>query len=349
MQNYVDNISVDLGNGTYDTRPIGLDSDHVNIATYDPSTTEADSLTKKIHDLEEATPDVATATTAGIVKPGSGLQMASGQTDGTIELAYDHTLTLTDANGTTLGTFDGSADETVSVSTVPTNHSSSNTTYGIGDTLKYGHVKLIDSYKTAPATPAGTAASATGIYNMYSELANATGINYNNTSSGLAASTVQGAIDENNSNIEIAINEIADINSDLTNKADKSTTLSGYGITNAYTKTEIDTLLDSIDVQSYGTASSTATSYQKIEVDGTAGSNVITGSMYMQQSVTLSTSAETTATFTNSSITTSSAIEVFTTAESLTYKSMSISAGRCTVTFDSVDTATTITVRIYIK
>ena len=38
-----------------------------------------------------------------------------------------------------------------------------------------------------------------------------------------------------------------EVNTALSNKADKSTTLSGYGITNAYTKTEIDNMMGNIE------------------------------------------------------------------------------------------------------
>lgn len=52
-------------------------------------------------------------------------------------------------------------------------------------------------------------------------------VNYDNTASGLTATNVQIAIDELSAE-----------------KADKATTLSGYGITDAYTKTEVGTVLD---------------------------------------------------------------------------------------------------------
>jgi len=181
MTNYVDKIGIKVDNPSdplvpeYDYRDIGIDSDHVVMGTYSVLT-ENDSLTKKIHDLEEATPDVATASTAGIVKPGAGLQMHAGSTDGTLDLAYDHTLTFTDENGTTIETFDGSTDKTVSISNIPTNHASANNTYGVGDSLKYGHLKITDTYQTAPAAPAGIAASAKGVNDMYTELKQGVGI-----------------------------------------------------------------------------------------------------------------------------------------------------------------------------
>ena len=162
---------------TYVQKNIQVDSDHVDMSTYSAATTPADSLTKKIHDLEEATPDVATASTAGIVKPGAGLQMHPGSSDGTLDLAYDHALTLTDGAGTTLGTFNGSADVSVSVATIPTNHSSANTTYGVGDSSKYGHLKVTDTYKTAPAAgTTGLSLSAKAGNLMYEELKSGVGI-----------------------------------------------------------------------------------------------------------------------------------------------------------------------------
>lgn len=65
--------------------------------------------------------------------------------------------------------------------------------------------------------------------------------------------------------------------------------------------------------------------------------------------VTLSTSNEVTTTFTNSAITTDSAIDVYTSNPNLTYKTMSITTGTCTITFDKQSSASTISVKIYIK
>lgn len=57
----------------------------------------------------------------------------------------------------------------------------------------------------------------------------ATNIGYNNATSGMQSTNVQNAIDE-----------LSD------EKSDKSTTLSGYGITDAYTKTETDTIIGNL-------------------------------------------------------------------------------------------------------
>lgn len=67
------------------------------------------------------------------------------------------------------------------------------------------------------------AAALEDIVDKITDTSDADNINYNNTASGLQATKVQGAIDELASE-----------------KADKSTTLAGYGITDAYTKTESD-------------------------------------------------------------------------------------------------------------
>lgn len=69
----------------------------------------------------------------------------------------------------------------------------------------------------------------------------------------------------------------------------------------------------------------------------------------LSQSVTLSTSQDVTVTFTDATITSDSAIDVYTTDPDLTYMTMSISAGSCSITFEKQESASTITVRIYIK
>lgn len=64
------------------------------------------------------------------------------------------------------------------------------------------------------------------VYKIDNTDVSASDVSYDNTTSGLTADDVQEAIDE-----------LAD------EKADKATTLSGYGITDTYTKTQIDNKL----------------------------------------------------------------------------------------------------------
>ena len=62
-------------------------------------------------------------------------------------------------------------------------------------------------------------------------------VDYDNSKTGLDATTAQDAIDQ--------LHGIIGINTeDIENKADKANTLGGYGIEDAYTKTEIDTKLN---------------------------------------------------------------------------------------------------------
>ena len=107
-------------------------------------------------------------------------------------------------------------------------------------------------------------------------------------------------------------------------------------------------IIYNVSMDSTGTASATSIRYQRILIDGNEAA-IVAGSRYMEQSITLSTSNEVTATFTNSAITNSSAIEVMTSDPNLGYKTMNIADGTCTVTFDKQSSASTVTVRIYIK
>lgn len=67
---------------------------------------------------------------------------------------------------------------------------------------------------------------------------------------------------------------------------------------------------------------------------------------YLEQQVTLSTSADTTVTFTNAQITADSMIDVYTDAFGVNPSAMTATTGSATLTFPKVDTAQTITVRL---
>ena len=80
---------------------------------------------------------------------------------------------------------------------------------------------------------------------------------------------------------------------------------------------------------------------------------MIPGTRYMEQTQTLSTSAQTTYTFTSAAITTTSAIDVYTSIWGVNPDSVSISvsssAGTCTVVFPAQSSASSMKCRIYIK
>ena len=84
-------------------------------------------------------------------------------------------------------------------------------------------------------------------------------------------------------------------------------------------------------------------------VEGTIAEAIEDLTSYLEQTVTLSTSAETTATFTNAKITTSSVIDIAVSEWGLTPEDVTVTTGVCTVTMPKVSTARSITVRIYVR
>ena len=71
--------------------------------------------------------------------------------------------------------------------------------------------------------------------------------------------------------------------------------------------------------------------------------------LYLTQSVTLSTSTDTTVTFSNAAITTDSMIDVYTDTYGVNPSNVTVTTGTCTLTFAKVSTAQTISARIEIK
>ena len=70
---------------------------------------------------------------------------------------------------------------------------------------------------------------------------------------------------------------------------------------------------------------------------------------YLEQTATLSTSATTTITFSDNSITTTSVIDLAVSEWGLTPDDVTVTAGVCTVTMPKVDSAHSVTVRIYVR
>ena len=107
-----------------------------------------------------------------------------------------------------------------------------------------------------------------------------------------------------------------------------------------YSDLEGTPTIPTITVDSTGTASSTGTRYQRIGVDGVY--TAIDGTKYME----ISNTSSTTYTFSNSDITASSAIDVYTDTWGDNPSAVTSTTGSCTVTFAAAQTRT---VRIYIK
>lgn len=104
-------------------------------------------------------------------------------------------------NGTTLtnGTYDGSAAKTVnitpsSIGAAPTSHASTATTYGIGTSANYGHVKLSNSVSSSSSTSSGIAATPAAVKTAY-DLANSVDSklsNYKTKQSAISSPTTNG-------------------------------------------------------------------------------------------------------------------------------------------------------------
>jgi hypothetical protein len=107
--------------------------------------------------------------------------------------------------------------------------------------------------------------------------------------------------------------------------------------------------IPTVSVSHTGTASSTGVRKEVITINNV--SYDVDGSAYMEQSVTLSTSATTDVTFTNAILTANSVIDVGTSKWGVfpTNVDAETTVGTCVVTMPKVDTAITVTVRIYVK
>jgi len=102
-----------------------------------------------------------------------------------------------------------------------------------------------------------------------------------------------------------------------------------------------------ISVAGSGTASSSATHQQQITIDGVTTD--IDGTKYMETTATTSTSQTTAVTFTNAAITANSDIDYSCSEWGLVPDNISSVSGQCVVTLPTVTTASTVTVRIYIR
>ena len=96
-----------------------------------------------------------------------------------------------------------------------------------------------------------------------------------------------------------------------------------------------------------GTASATGVRYQRVGIGSTY--TEINGTKYMEQTKTLSTSADTTYTFTNAAITADSVIQPYGSIFGIVPSNITTSAGSCVVTIPKNKTAVSLKVRIYIR
>ena len=104
---------------------------------------------------------------------------------------------------------------------------------------------------------------------------------------------------------------------------------------------------DSVSVGFTGTASASEVRYQRIGINGSYSE--INGTKFMEQTKTLSTSADVTYTFTNSAITADSVIEPYCSIFGVSPSSITVSAGSCAIVIPKYSSAVSCKVRIYIR
>lgn len=128
--------------------------------------------------------------------------------------------------------------------------------------------------------------------------------------------------------------------------------LSGYNIKIADDiETQIEGKADAADipsivVETVGTASASAVSYQRIEVNGSYYE--VSGTKYMEQTQTVSTSIDTPYTFQSADITTDSTIKTFVDTYGINPSNVEVTNGRCVVTIPKQSSEFSLGVRIYI-
>ena len=108
-----------------------------------------------------------------------------------------------------------------------------------------------------------------------------------------------------------------------------------------------------VDTTNYATSASVSAITNGQSIDSFSDvETALNGKMnntYLEETVTLSTSATTTVTFTDSSILATSVIDIAVGVWGLTPEDVTVSTGVCTVVMPKVSTAQTIAVRIYVR
>ncbi|RDY30415.1 hypothetical protein [Lachnotalea glycerini] len=133
------------------------------INSTDTNSTMWGKIKKSISVLDDHVDAVASETTLGHIKIGTGLQMTDDVAS--VKIANDLT---TDDSDTVLSAAMG---KSLKDNKAPNNHASTSTTYGTGNASNYGHVKLSDNYTTsAGAEATGVGASSKAVADAYNKI-----------------------------------------------------------------------------------------------------------------------------------------------------------------------------------
>lgn len=133
------------------------------INSTDTNSTMWGKIKKSISVLDDHVDAVASETTLGHIKIGTGLKMTDDVAS--VKIANDLT---TDDSDTVLSAAMG---KSLKDNKAPNNHASTSTTYGTGNASNYGHVKLSDNYTTsAGAESTGVGASSKAVADAYNAI-----------------------------------------------------------------------------------------------------------------------------------------------------------------------------------
>lgn len=148
-----------LSNSRSNPYALTFGSDTYNGSSAKTITATSIGAAPRSHASTSAAYGTGDANNYGHVKSGTGLTSTSG----VLSVNY----------GSAAGTACQGNDARLSNSRTPVSHASDETTYGIGTSTSYGHVKLNDGYEeSGGAASAGVGASSLAVYNAYSALKN---------------------------------------------------------------------------------------------------------------------------------------------------------------------------------
>ena len=145
--------------------------------------------------------------------------------------------------------------------------------------------------------------------------------------------------------------------SDLTNDSNFVVDASYVHTDNNYDATAkaiVDGVTAALNGKADKVTNATSDNFAKLDANGNLAdsgysANSFMRNIYLEQNATLSTSATTTITFTDSSITTTSVIDLAVSEWGLTPDDVTVATGVCTVTMPKADSAHSVIIRIYVR
>ena len=316
--------------------PLGMDEDAVKSA------------------LINAKVMVEIGSTAHTYEPYSNICPITGFSTVTITNvdSESHTATVTVSLGSTV--YGGTLDVTSGELTVThANIASYN-----GETIGEPWISSMDEYSEGGTPTTGaqvvyTLATPTTTTLTAAQLALVKGYNQLSCNSGDMEITYKASgLDALKERVDELEDAVEDLETDLASKTDTSvvgTVENGTTASQAYAVGEHfirnDKFCTCISAIASGATLTLNTNY----VEGTIAEAIYKLTSYLEQTVTLSTSTDTTVTFSDASITANSLIDLAVSEWGLIPSNVVVASGTCTVTMPQVDSAHSVTVRIYVR